>query len=159
MEGAPSLWLALSVFGDARAGEGGDDNCVSDRGREEELGALGRRHLVADVREDGQGDRLSLWALCWCPFPGVVKDSLEEGNKDALALQRGDVGEEAGVVETRVNGGGGRSPDVALDGFDVGLRGSFDAAAFGYLLRVRREDLARLRRRRVGEGEVVEAAM
>ena len=49
--------------------------------------------------------------------------------------------------------------DVPLDSLDVQLGCPLDAVAFGYLLRIRREDLTRFLVGGVGEGDVVEAAV
>ena len=87
----------------------------------------------------------------------MVEDPLKEGDKHAFTLRRGDVGEEARIVEAGLDGVGGGRPDVALDGLNVGLGGPLDAVPFRYFLRVRREDLTRFLGRGEGEGEVVEA--
>ena len=113
--------------------------------------------MMAQVREDREGNGLTCRTFSRCPFSGVVKDPLEEGDKHAFALLRGDVGEEAWVVEAGLDGVRGGRPDVALDGLHVGLGCPLNAVALGYFLCVRREDLTRFLGRGEGECKVVEA--
>ena len=54
---------------------------------------------------------------------------------------------------------GGCSTDIALDSFDVRLKGAFDPLTFNYFLRVRREDRARFACGRTGEGDVCKATV
>ena len=78
------------------------------------------------------------------PFAGVVIDAPQKWDENAFTIHGGDVGEKAWVVKTRLDGVGGSSTHVALNGLDVGLRGVFDALTFDYFLRVRREDRTRV---------------
>ena len=80
------------------------------------------------------------------PFARMIVDALEKRGQDPFAIHGGDVGEKTRIVKACLNGVGGCSTYVALDGLDVGLQGAFDALTLDYFLRVRCEDRARVLR-------------